>query len=128
MFLQFVLPAASTGFTDAEDSPRAAHIDITSAPPCIPSASPDSECDFFKMDRAFPTDRAHFPSTIKSASLKSMILSHGPCQPTGPYEEDETGRPVFSNKHYHYFSSGNLKVNIEWLCFSPSLKKPYCHT
>jgi Domain of unknown function (DUF4371) len=39
-----------------------------------------------------------------------------------------TGRPVFTNKHYHYFSTGNLKVNRNWLCFSPSLKKPYCHT
>jgi hypothetical protein len=61
--------AAPTGFslfTDAEDSTRAAQIDITSAPPCFPSASPDSECDFFKLDRAYPTDRAHFPSTISN--------------------------------------------------------------
>jgi len=63
-----------------------------------------------------------------SASLTSMILSHCPCQPTGPYEEDETERHVFTNKRYHYFSTGNLKANRNWLCFSPSWKKPYCHT
>jgi hypothetical protein len=123
------VPATCTAApTDAEDSTKAAQIDITSTAPWIPSTSPDLECDLFKLDRAYPTDRAHFPLTIKSTSLKSMILSYGPCQPTGPYEDDETGRPVFSNKHYHYFSTGNLKVNRNWLCFSPSLKKPYCHT
>lgn len=68
--------------------------DITS------SSSSTSDCDLFRLDRSFPTDQAHFPATITSASLKSMILSHGPCHPSGPFEEDGTGRPVFSNKHY----------------------------
>jgi len=43
------------------------------------------------------------------------------CRPSGPFEEDGSGPPIFSNKHYFYFSNGNLKVSSEWLCFSPNL-------
>jgi hypothetical protein len=97
--------------------------------PIFPSGSSiTSDTDLFQVDRSFPSDRGHFPSTITSASLKSMILSHGPCRPTGPFEEDETGRAVFNDKYYHYFSTGNLKITRDWLCFSPSLKRPYCQT
>src|SRR6218665_124335 len=69
-----------------------------------------SDCNLFKLDRSFPTNKAHFPSTITSASLRSMILKHGSCRPSGPFEEDGSGRPIFGNKHYFYFSTANLKV------------------
>jgi hypothetical protein len=66
-------PVAPPGIMDAEDSMRAAQIDITSVPSV--AASPDSDCDFFKLDRAYPTYRAHFPSTIKlSVLLFSFLL------------------------------------------------------
>ena len=48
---------------------------------------------YFQLDRSFPTYTAHFPSTITSASLRRMILSHGPCRPSDPFEEDGSGRP-----------------------------------
>src|SRR6218665_2308681 len=73
--------------------------------------SPSSYCNLFKQDRSFPTYRAHFPSTITSASLNSMILTRGPCRPSSPFEEDESGRPIFIKKHYFYFSTGNHVEN-----------------
>src|SRR6218665_3402485 len=48
---------------------------------------------------------------------------------SGPFEEDGSGRPIFSNRHCFYFSkTGNLKVTREWLRFSPNLRRSYCHT
>ena len=85
-----------TTSNEKKDVIRGEESDITSSP------SSTSDCDLFKLDRSFPTDRAHFPSTIASASL---ILSHGPFHPNGPFEEDGSGRPMFSNKHYYYFFS-----------------------
>jgi len=38
----------------------------------------------FKLERSFPTYKAHFPFTITSVSLNSMVL----CRPSGPFEED----------------------------------------
>jgi len=78
-----------------------------------------SKCNLFKLNWPFPIDGAHFPSTITSASLKSMILTHG------PFEEDGRGPPIFNNTHYFNFST---EVTREWLCFSPNLRTPYCHT
>ena len=65
------------------------------------SSTATSDCDLFKLDRSFATDRAHFSSTIASASFKSMTLSQGPCHPSGPFEEDGSGRPIVSSKHYY---------------------------
>jgi len=53
-----------------------------------------------------------------------MILNHGSCRPSGLFAEDGSGRPIFNNKHYFYFSTGNLKVTREWLCFSTNLRRP----
>ena len=89
----------------------------------------DLELNLFVLDRPFPSDRGHFPSTLTSTGLKNLILSHGPCRPVGCFEKDEkTGQPVFKEKYYHYFTTGNLKVTVERLCFSPSMKKPYYYT
>ena|SRR6218665_3378053 len=54
--------------------------------------------NLLKLDRSVPTDRAYFPSTITSATLKSMILNHGPCRPSGPFQEygDTGGGRPFS--------------------------------
>ena len=43
------------------------------------------------------TDRGHFPSTISSSKLKEAILTHRPCQPSGPFENnpDDENRPFF---------------------------------
>ena len=42
--------------------------------------------------------------------------------------DDKRQRPVFDSKHYHFYSTGNMKVTRDWLCLSPSLQKPYCET
>jgi len=57
-----------------------------------------------------------------------MILTREPCRRSDPFEEDGSGQPIFIKKHYFYFSTGNLKVTREWLCFSQNLRKPYCRT
>jgi len=59
------------------------------------------------------TERAHFPSTVTSASLKSMLLNHGPCmscRPSGPFEEDGGGPPIFSKKNTIYFHFSILAI------------------
>jgi len=35
------------------------------------------DCNLIKLGRSFPTDRVHFPFSITSASLKSVILNQG---------------------------------------------------
>ena len=61
--------------------------------------------------------------------MKELILSHGPCKPTGPFEDNkEDGRPIFYTKHYYFNSTGNIQIARDWLCFSPILKMPYCQT
>jgi len=66
---------------------------------------------YFKLDRSFCTDMApQIPFTITSASLKSIILNQGLCRPSCPFEEDRSGRHIFSTKHDFCFSTGKLKV------------------
>ena len=82
----------------------------------------------FDISRKYPTDRGHFPETIKDAALKREILKHGPCRPSGPYEyTDSSGNIVinFSARYYHQFVE-NIEVPRGWLCYSIEMKKPYC--
>src|SRR6218665_151457 len=68
---------------------------------------------YLSRNSSLSTDRAHLPSTIISASLKSMILNDGPCRPSYPFEEDGSRRPTFGNKLCFYFSTCNLKITRE---------------
>jgi len=82
-----------------------------------PSPKPKSE---FDPSAEFPTDRGLFEDTIEDCDLKELILKHGPCKP----QES----PDFNQKHYYCYTKGNLKLPRLWLCFSPTLKKPYCES
>lgn len=80
--------------------------------------SSDVEARLFNADRLHPTDRGHFPETIHSTALKEMIISHGPCRPSNADKRIQ--------KHFAFYTKGNLKIEREWLCYSPTLEKAYC--
>lgn len=73
--------------------------------------------------KQWPTDRGHFEDTVTKTDLLSAIIAAGPCRPKKAECPD-----VFSEKYYSRWTKGNIKIERMWLCFSPSLKKPYCET
>ena len=55
-------------------------------------------------------------------------MNDGPCRPQGPFPiHEEYGRRTFSEKHYDT-TSGSIRVERLWLCFSPQMNKPYCQS
>ena len=80
----------------------------------------------FVSSTQFPSDRGILPQTINSSNFIETILQHGPCKPVGPFEKGKDWRPVCSEAFYSFYSSGNLKVDSNWLCFSLNLDRPYC--
>ena len=72
-----------------------------------------------------PTDRALFQLGTLPTELRTTIIHHGPCRPKEPFDissENGNGR-IFSEKHYHEHS-GAMEIERQWLCFSPTTKKP----
>ena len=72
-----------------------------------------------------PTDRALFQLGTLPTELRMTIILHGPCRPKEPFaisSENGNGR-IFSEKHYHEHS-GAMEIERQWLCFSPTTKKP----
>ncbi len=92
--------------------------DVDTVRVCAADHSSYVEVDLFDSDRPYPTDRGLFPDTIHSAALKEMIVTHGPCRPINVDKRIQ--------QHYTFWSKGNLKIEREWLCFSPTLEKVYC--
>ena len=74
----------------------------------------------------YPTDRGLFSGDITDADLKRAIIGHGPCKPTSEkYFTNPEGLPNFRESYYHH-TDGNIKVPRQWLCYSPTLNRPYC--
>jgi hypothetical protein len=123
LFVHSILSMLSTVISDdVPDQPNNTVIDADDPK----KQHGDTEVELFEPSAKFPTDRGRFPQTITSANLKECIIQHGPCQWKGPYPKGEDGRPTFSEKYYSFHTTGTLKVTRDWLCYSPSLNKPYC--
>ena len=60
--------------------------------------------------------------------MKRAIIEHGSCKPKCKSQfENHEGKPNFLPNYYSYHEQGgNIEVPRQWLCYSPSLKKPYC--
>ena len=66
------------------------------------------------------------PADIDDSLLKHAIIEHGPCRPKCESSfVNEHGKVNF-NPSYYFHKDGNIEVPRQWLCYSPSLKKPYC--
>ena len=62
--------------------------------------------------------------------LKSFIVEHGSCRPSGPFPKNTNpGRQFnrgFTETHYATTSKAGLKIPVLWLCYSPMLDAAYC--
>ena len=76
-----------------------------------------------------PTDRALFQLGRLPTKLRTAIIHHGPCRPKGQFAiRGENGNiRIFYEIHYHAHS-GAKEIELQWLCFSPTMKKPYCQS
>ena len=76
-----------------------------------------------------PTDRALFQLGRLPTKLRTAIIHHGPCRPKGQFAiRGENGNiRIFYERHYHAHS-GAMEIERQWLCFSPTMKKPYCQS
>ena len=74
-----------------------------------------------------PTDRALFQLGTLPTELRTTIIHHGTCRPKEQFaiSSENGNRRIFSEKHYHAHS-GAIKIERQWLCFSPTTKNPYC--
>ena len=72
-----------------------------------------------------PTDRALFQLGRLPTKLRTAIIHHGPCRPKGQFAiRGENGNiRIFYERHYHAHS-GAMEIERQWLCFSPTMKKP----
>ena len=75
----------------------------------------------------YPTDRGMLPRDVND-DLKREIIGHGPCRPKCEVNfVNEHGKANFFPSYY-YRRQDNIEVSRQWLCYSPSLQKPYCET
>ena len=72
-----------------------------------------------------PTDRALFQLGRLPTKLRTAIIHHGPCRPKGQFAiRGENGNiRIFYERHYHVHSWA-MEIERQWLCFSPTMKKP----
>ena len=78
------------------------------------------------LKKDFPTDRGYFPGDISDAALRRTIIEHGPCRPKDPkYFSSRDEKKNFSLEYYSKIVD-NVTIPRLWLCYSPSLQKPYC--
>ena len=77
-----------------------------------------------------PTDRALFQLGRLLTKLRTAIIHHGPCRPKGQFAiRGVNGNiRIFYERHYHAHHSGAMEIDRQWLCFSPTMKKPYCQS
>ena len=78
------------------------------------------------------TDRALFQLGTLPTELRTTIIHHGPCyssrsmppKRTVCYQQRQWQQtPFLGQKHYHAHS-GAMEIERQWLCFSPTTKKP----
>ena len=76
-----------------------------------------------------PTDRALFQLGRLPTKLRTTIIHHGPCRRKGQFAiRGENGNMrIFYERHYHAHS-GAMEIGRQWLCLSPTMKKPYCQS
>ena len=78
------------------------------------------------FENEYPTDRGILPTDVNDPVLKRAIIEHGSCKPKCvSHFENQEGKTNFFPSYYSY-RDGNIVVPRQWLCYSPSLKKPYC--
>ena len=89
----------------------------------------DQELDLSHLTLDNPTDRALFQLGRLPTKLRTAIIHHGPCRPKGQFAiRGENGNiRMFYERHYHAHS-GAMEIERQWLCFSPTMKKPYCQS
>ena len=82
----------------------------------------------FNLQNDFPIDRGHFRGDISDSesNLKRAIIDCGPCRPReAKYFVTTDGTKNFSCQYYNKIVD-NVTIPRLWLCYSPSLRKPYC--
>ncbi len=85
-----------------------------------------TESVVLNLDNEYPTDRGILPSDVEDPILRRTIIEHGPCRPQCSSEfVNDDGKTNFIPSYYSH-RVGNIEVPRQWLCYSPSLKKPYC--
>lgn len=88
-----------------------------------------SEFHFHAANR-FPSDRGLYPEFIGDKGLKDILAKQGACQPNEDqisFPADSKGRK-FSSTRYSTTTSVGMKVRLNWLAYSPTLNRAYCHT
>ena len=78
------------------------------------------------LQNEFPTDRGILPGDVFDSDLKRAILQHGPCKPTSEtHFTNPDGKPNFKAAFYHR-TDDSITIPRQWLCYSPTLNRPYC--
>jgi hypothetical protein len=112
----------SSPVSAAGDNPESTELVVTAverdAPVDVLRPAAASDITYFDSARQYPTDRGHYPGTPLSSDLRQLILDHGPCQPMHINDQVE--------QHYTFRTRNQLEIRRSWLCYSPSLQKPYC--
>lgn len=65
------------------------------------------------LDKKHPTDKGHYKSVL-TAELKRFIISHGPCQPKGPFPQNEETGTQFTSFFYESKNKAGLKIPRTW--------------
>ncbi|XP_065684245.1 zinc finger MYM-type protein 1-like [Hydra vulgaris] len=79
----------------------------------------------------FPSDPGLYNNTSLSAKLIRKLCEIGPCQPglqkSFRFPTDEAGRKFQTSWYTKTIGKGSIKKERNWLVFSPSNQKMYCH-
>ena len=86
------------------------------------------------INEEHPTDRGLFPVNFDDSdndiALKTFIVEHGSCRPSGPFPKDmNPGRQYkrsFSTAYYSTKTKAGVEIQVPWLCYSPTLDAAYC--
>ena len=86
-----------------------------------------TESVVLNLNNEYPTDRGILPSDVKDP-MRLAIIEHGPCRPQCSLSfANDNGKTNFIPSYYTH-RVGNIEIPRQWLCYSPSLNKPYCET
>ena len=127
----FVTTTASEDET-SEGNPENSKRDAVDVVPSVPAPEDEAAAEPAPENDAAAEPTTTEPATAEPARREPVIanrtiIHHVPCRPKRPFAiSSENGNiRIFSEKHYHEHS-GAMETERQWLCFSPTPKKPYC--
>lgn len=124
------LPTATTSLNHNPKEVIATDIHLTSETnnkESCHSKSAARETQLSELNNPYPADRGNFPRDIIDPEVKKNILNTGPCQPRGPFPEDDKKRS-FSTHYYTETTADGQTFPRIWLCYSPKLGCAYCQS